>query len=90
MNSGLRTAVFRVSNTITATSTESGRVTFYADGKKIAGCIGLATSSNTVSCSWKPAVRKAQRLTAVLKTTGGQYSTIQDLMVSVVSRTTRR
>jgi hypothetical protein len=90
MNSGLRTAVFRVSNTITATSTESGRVTFYADGKKIAGCIGLATSSNTVSCSWKPAIRKAQRLTAVLKTTGGQYSTIQDLMVSVVSRTTRR
>ena len=90
MNSGLRTAVFRVSNTITATSTESGRVTFYADGKKIAGCIGLATSSNAVSCSWKPAIRKAQRLTAVLKTTGGQYSTIQDLMVSVVSRTTRR
>jgi len=90
MNSGLTTAVFRVSNTITATSTESGKVTFYIDGKKISGCIALVTSSNTVSCSWKPASRKAQRLTAVLRTTGGQYSTIQDLMVSVVSRTTRR
>lgn len=90
MNAGARTATFRTANTITATSTESGKVTFFADGKKISGCISLVTSANEVSCTWKPSVRRPQRLTAVLKTSSGQYSTIQDLYISVVSRTNRR
>ena len=90
MNSGLRTATFRTSNTITATSTQSGKVTFFADGKRIAGCISLATSANAVSCTWKPSVRGTQRLTAVLKTVGGQYSTIQNFFITVVSRTNLR
>jgi hypothetical protein len=90
MNSGLRTATFRTVNTISAVATEAGKVTFFADGKKIAGCISVQTSANTASCSWKPSVRKSQQLTARLKTSGGQYSTILILEVAVVSRTTRR
>jgi uncharacterized protein involved in tolerance to divalent cations len=90
MNSGLKFATFRTVNTITATSTEAGRVTFYADGKKISGCISLATSGNSVACQWKPSIRKPQKLSAVLKTSNSQYSTIQILEVSVISRTTRR
>lgn len=90
MNSGLRTATFRTVNTISAVTTEAGKVTFFADGKKIAGCISIQTSANTASCSWKPSVRKPQRLTATLKTSGAQYSSILVLEVAVVSRTTKR
>lgn len=90
MNSGLRTATFRAVNTISAATTEAGEVTFFANGKRIAGCISVQTSANTASCSWKPSVRRSQQLTATLKTSGGQYSTISILEVAVVSRTTRR
>lgn len=90
MNSGLRTATYRTVNTISAVATEAGKVTFFADGKKIAGCISVQTNANTASCGWKPSVRKSQQLTARLKTSGGQYSTILTLEVAVVSRTTRR
>lgn len=90
MSSGLRTASFRTVNTISAATTEAGEVTFFADGKRIAGCISVQTSANTASCSWKPSLKKSQQLTARLKTSGGQYSTISILEVAVVSRTTRR
>jgi hypothetical protein len=90
MNSGLKTATFRVVNAISAVTTEAGKVTFFADGKKIAGCISIQTSANTASCSWKPSVRKPQRLTATLKTSSAQYSSILVLEIAVVSRTTKR
>jgi hypothetical protein len=90
LNSGLKTAAFRTVNTISAVTTEAGEVTFFADGKKIARCISVQTNANTASCNWKPSVKKSQQLTAMLKTSGGQYSTISILEVAVVPRTTRR
>ncbi len=61
--------VYRQSKTLTATSDSApGKITFLANGKRIAGCINKSTSSSnsyTVTCSWKPSVRGAVVLSAV-------------------------
>jgi len=43
-----------------------GKVTFYANGKKIPGCIGKESSSLAVSCTWKPSTRGSVVVTARL------------------------
>ena len=50
------TPIYRATTTITATTTQAGKVTFLANGKKISGCINVATSGAgpiTATCSWK-------------------------------------
>jgi hypothetical protein len=46
-----------------------GRVTFFANGKRIPGCISISTvtsASITATCSYKPAARGALQLSATL------------------------
>jgi hypothetical protein len=50
---------FRTPVTLRATSSTAGAVIFYANGKKIGGCIGLRTSGNVADCSWKATVHGA-------------------------------
>lgn len=56
-----------------------GKVTFYVDGKKIAGCIKVSSSgsSPTISatCSWKPAVMGRHFLTAENMPADNAYAT---------------
>ena len=76
-----------VAVTITATISVPGRVTFYANGKRIGGCISkLGTTS--VTCSYKPSVTGALKFKAALRPTGGSDlpSTSSDLALSVVRR----
>lgn len=52
--------VFRQSKQITATSTVAGKITFLANGKRIAGCISRRVSSAnsyTAVCNYRPSVR---------------------------------
>lgn len=72
---------------LTATVNQSAQVTFYADGKKIANCINKATSSGTVSCSWKPTAQKAVALTASIVVGGSVYVTSASLNIGVARRT---
>jgi hypothetical protein len=61
-------AAFRTPSTITATLSvagSDGKVTFFANGKKIAGCIKIASTSLVATCNWKPAVRGAITLSAI-------------------------
>lgn len=67
-----------------------GKVTFYADGKKIASCISIQGGPGNVSCNWKPTTQKAVRLTAVFLPSGGQSVTSTGLMVGVSKRSNTR
>jgi hypothetical protein len=52
--------------TLTATSDSVGKVTFFVDGKRIAGCISLSIPVGTQSCTWKAAAQKISKLTAMV------------------------
>ncbi len=76
--------------TLTATVNQSADVTFFADGKKIAGCISKETSSGVATCQWKPTIQRPVRLTASIVTSGSVYSTSQTVNIAVNRRTGRR
>ena len=70
-NSGLAltvnaTPVYRASTNIVATANINGKVTFYANGKVIAGCKNKSTSSKTVTCVWRPSVHGKNSITATI------------------------
>ena len=76
---------------ITATVDQAGRISFFADGKRIAGCYNKAVSGSTKTCTWKPAVQKQVNLTSTLNPTNSAYSnSTGSLKVWVVRRTGTR
>ena len=86
---------YRSSVTITGTlgvSGSDGVVTFYANGKKIPGCIRKASVALSASCTFKPATRGAITVTATLVPTDSLFSRItsKPLTLLVSTRTTRR
>jgi hypothetical protein len=66
--SNISTATYKTSTSLVATVTFSGRVTFFSQGKRIGGCINVATTGSgpyTATCNWKPALRGSVALTAI-------------------------
>ncbi len=59
--------IFNVATTITATliGSTSGKSTFFARGKRIAGCINKTVTTSTVTCNWKPATRGTTYISAI-------------------------
>lgn len=60
-------AAFKTPVTLTATIATAGadgKVTFFTNGKKIAGCIKVQTVSLVATCSWKPTSRGSVNLSA--------------------------
>jgi hypothetical protein len=58
---------FRIPSSITATTNTAGRVTFFANGKKIANCISIPTVSSgsiTATCTYRPSFRGDISITA--------------------------
>jgi hypothetical protein len=78
--------------TITANVSQDGKVTFFSGTKRLPGCISKASSSGTVTCSWKPSARGSYSLKAYLLPSDSAYApvTSSTYQVGVVSRTTRR
>jgi hypothetical protein len=76
--------------TLTAVAGQSGVVTFFADGKRIAGCISKVASPGNVTCVWKATVQKTVTLSANLVTNGSLAATTTSLRVSVNRRSTNR
>lgn len=66
------TPLFRTSSTITATVNTPGRITFFADGKRIPGCISRSITTS-VNCDWKPSVHKVFQITARLTPTDSSF-----------------
>ena len=92
ISGGTNTATYRTASTLTANVDNDGRVTFYAGGKKIPGCISKATMSGVATCSWRPAVRGAISIMASLNPESDQYPTVRSsvINVAVVNRSNRR
>ena len=66
---------FRRPNLISATSNYAGKVTFYANGKRIGTCISKSTISLVASCTYKPTVKGAVTISAKIVPTDASYST---------------
>lgn len=78
-----------VNNTLTASASDDGTVTFYANGKKIAGCISLRTQIGVATCTWKPTVQGSVTLSALLIPTNSAVDAVKSagVNVGVVRRT---
>lgn len=58
-----------IAQTLTATASTTGTITFYANGKKIPGCISKSVTGSapiTVTCIWKPMTSGGFTVKAVL------------------------
>ena len=89
LTSGLKTATYRTTSTLRSTVDVDGAVTFFSNGKKISGCINVATLSKVADCAWKPSVIGSMNLTAQLKTSNGNLSSTT-FPVSVTKRSVLR
>lgn len=56
---------------LTASVNYSGKVTFYADGKRITGCVSMPTNAGDKVCNWKPAAQKSVVISADFLQSGG-------------------
>lgn len=77
--SNLASALFKSLSTMTATVSYAGKVTFLAQGKRIAGCINVATTGAgpfTATCNWKPATRGSLNVTAIYTPTASPANAI--------------
>lgn len=76
---------------ITATVGSPGKITFYANGKKIPGCINRSVSIS-IACSWKPPVQGSMTVTAILLPTDTAFlrTTSSNFALAVTRRSTPR
>jgi hypothetical protein len=82
---------FRISNTITATVSTPGKVSFYEKGKIIRGCKNVNVSSTTGTCTWKPSSHGVTSISASFSPTDTDFvssAATQNFIVS--ARTTTR
>jgi hypothetical protein len=79
-----------ITNTITATTSGAGKVTFYANKKKIGKCVAVVVSSTTAICPWKPATSGAFQLSALFTPTSGQAGTAPMVNIAGGRRSTSR
>lgn len=90
------TYTYRSASTITATVNAPGRVTFFANGKRIPGCIAVKTVSSgtiTATCAYKPSSRGVVSISASLAptdTTAFRPSSISLARSSISSRSGNR
>ena len=77
---------------ITVTSDVAGKADFYMNGKRIAGCINIATTGSapniTAQCSWKPTTFAPSTVYAVIRPTSSSYTAANSASITV--RPTRR
>lgn len=84
-----------ISANISVTFSAVGKVTYFANGKKIANCVKISTSNNapfTATCAWKPAVRGNQKVTVSIAPSESNNLPFSANLGSavVVSRSTKR
>lgn len=79
---------------LATTASATGKVTFFANGKRIPGCIGKSATGSapiTVNCSWKPSKMGGIEVRAVLTPTSDPQNPVAtSLYLTVARRTTNR
>ncbi len=76
--------------TLTAAINASGNVTFYANKKRIAGCINMPSSSGNKACIWKPTGVRTNNVYATLSQSGSVVATSATLNIAGTKRTGTR
>jgi hypothetical protein len=67
-------------------ATASGKITLFANGKRVPGCISRAITSS-ITCSWRPGVQGAIQLSAVFTPSSpAQFSSSSTLMTALVKK----
>ncbi|MFM6940891.1 MAG: hypothetical protein ACKOXI_02820 [Candidatus Planktophila sp.] len=79
---------FNTASNLQITGGQAGRVTFYANGKRIPSCISLVHSGNT-TCAWKPASHSTSTIYAVINASG-VFTKSNVLNLSSSARTNNR
>lgn len=90
--SGSLKANFRTVTPLTVNVDTNSKVTFYANGKVIAGCRNLLSSSGTATCNWKPSLHGSYRIYATANPVSNSYTpgTTSVINVGVAARTNKR
>jgi Glycine rich protein len=87
---------YRIPTNLVATVTAPGKVTFFANGKRIGGCINISTISSsgiTATCSYKPSLRGQIQISATFTpsdTSAYRPSSSGRFIAQVTSRGSRR
>lgn len=63
-----------IAKAISADVPVAGKITFFANGKKISGCISKAVTVGIFSCLWTPPTSGAIKLSAVLTPSNSSYT----------------
>jgi hypothetical protein len=89
---GGNTAIYRVNNTLQVPMAVAGKISFYQQGKVIAGCKNIYFAVGTATCIWKPTQHGVANLTAILNPTDKTLVTTVPgfLQLFVVTRTSIR
>lgn len=66
--------VYRSATSITAAANVSSKVTFLANGKRIAGCIKVSTSNLVATCNWKPSTHNSITISVQIIPTDSNYT----------------
>jgi hypothetical protein len=75
---------------LTATTSGSGKATFFAGGKKIGKCISMPVSSTTANCLWIPATSGSVQVWSVFTPSGGSAVTSSKIAISIGRRSNVR
>ena len=90
VNLSAANGLYRTSQTLTATSSQAGKATFYANNKVIPGCMKKAITT-TVTCSWKPAIHGFNNVRVAVTPTDAQYADgSAQSTIFIVKRTNNR
>jgi hypothetical protein len=89
---GVLTAVYRAAVSITAVTSQDGKVTFFAGPTRIPGCVSRTSSSGAVVCSWKPARHGGYPIKATVIPNNNTYpaATSPVLNVGITARSGKR
>jgi hypothetical protein len=92
ISGGGNTAIYRTATTLQVPMSVAGKITFYQQGKAIAGCKNVYSAIGTATCIWRPTQHGYTNLTAVLVPTNNNLVTTLpgSLKVFVITRTSTR
>lgn len=71
---------------IIAAIDQAGKVSFYVDGKRLAGCFNKTFSAGNAVCAWKPAAQKQVSIRATLDPTNSIYKSSSSTLSVFVKR----
>lgn len=74
------------SSTLTLSATAAGKISLFANGKRVPGCISRAITSS-ISCTWRPGVQGAIQLKAVFTPSNpAQFSPSSAVLTALVKK----